>query len=233
MKPIADISSWQPPELMNYDALVEGTSGVILRACYGVSQDKHLETHYEEITSRGGLVGFYQFILSGQEIEEQVEALKRALESKKRTLGVWADVEITSWSKLTRKQLESYLKLVRESFGDELGIYTSQYMWDTSIGSPVLGTYKLWVANYQVEKPNLPKKGLWEDWWLWQFTNKGRIDGVGVNLDLSYFNGSQGEFEEWTGGEAQETNILRIEKLERALEKLCIKLGVDPDSILN
>lgn len=142
-------------------------------------------------------------------------------------------MEITSWSKLNRKQLESYLKLVRESFGDELGIYTSQYMWDSSIGAPVLGSYKLWVANHQVERPNLPKKGLWEDWWLWQFTNKGRLERVGVNLDLSYFNGTQDEFEEWTGKEIKETNILRIERLERALEKLCVKMGIDPETILN
>lgn len=147
--------------------------------------------------------GAYHFLLSGQDISSQAAAIERILEGKKLTLGVWADVEITSWSKLNRKQLESYLKLVRESFGEDLGIYTSQYMWDSSIGAPVLGKYKLWVANYQVEKPNLPKKGLWEDWWLWQFTNKGRLDGVGVNLYLSYFNGNEDEFEEWTGGEAQ------------------------------
>ena len=220
MKPIADISSWQPPELMNYDALVEGTSGVILRACYGTSLDRHMETHYQEITSRGGLVGFYQFILSGQEIEKQVEVLEKALEGKKWSLGVWADVEITTWSKLNRKELESYLKLARESFGDELGIYTSQYMWDTSIGSPVLGKYKLWVANYQVESPNLPKKGLWEDWWLWQYTNKGRIDGVGVNLDLSYFNGNEEEFRVWIGNDSGAEKVWTLDRITRAIINL-------------
>ena len=97
----------------------------------------------------------------------------------------------------------------------------------------MIGAYKLWVANYQVDRPNLPRNGLWEDWWLWQFTNKGRIDGVGMNLDLSYFNGTQEEFQNWTGGEIHESNIQRIERLERALEKLCIKLGIDSESILN
>jgi len=227
MKPIADISSWQPPETMNYDALVEGTNGIILRACYGTSLDRYLETHYKEITSRGGLVGFYQFILSGQEIGSQVEVLKKAVEGKKRTLGVWADVEITSWSKLSRKQLESYLKQAGESFGEDLGIYTSQYMWDASIGAPVLGPYKLWVANYQVERPNLPKKGLWEDWWLWQFTNKGRIDGVGVNLDLSYFNGTQEEFEEWIGNELPTEKVWSLERITSAIIKLCELHGLD------
>jgi len=227
MKPIADISSWQPPETMNYDALVEGTNGIILRACYGTSLDRYLETHYKEITSRGGLVGFYQFILSGQEIEKQVEALKKALEGKNRTLGVWADVEITSWSKLNRKQLEGYLKLARESFGEELGIYTSQYMWDSSIGSPVLGPYKLWIANYQVERPNLPRKGLWENWWLWQYTNKGRIDGVGVNLDLSYFNGTQEEFEKWVGSSQESQKVWTLERITRAIINLCELHGLD------
>ena len=123
--------------------------------------------------------------------------------------------------------MESYLKLAGESFGDDLGIYTSQYMWDTSIGSPVLGKYKLWVANYQVEKPNLPKKGLWEDWWLWQFTNKGRLDGVGVNLDLSYFNGSQDEFEEWTGIEIPTEKVWSLERITSAIIELCAMHGLD------
>lgn len=117
--------------------------------------------------------------------------------------------------------MEIYLNLSRESFGDGLGIYTSKYMWDASIGSPVLGKYKLWIAYYQVEKPNLPKKGIWEDWWLWQFTNKGRLDGVEVNLDLSYFNGTQDEFEEWTGVVTGAEKVWSLERITNAIINLC------------
>lgn len=221
IKPIADISAWQLPENMNYDALVEGTAGIILRACYGVSDDIKFNRHYDEITKRGGMVGAYHFLLSGQDISSQAAAIERILQGKKLPLGVWADVEITSWSKLSRNQLESYLIRTREHFGESLGIYTSQYMWDSSIGAPMIGAYKLWVANYQVERPNLPRKGLWEDWWLWQFTNKGRIDGVAANLDLSLFNGTQEQFEEWVGNEIPSEKVWPLDRITRAIVKLC------------
>jgi len=100
-------------------------------------------------------------------------------------------------------------------------------MWDTSIESPVLGKYKLWIANYHVERPNLPKKGLWEDWWLWQFTNKGRIDGVAANLDLSYFNGTQEEFERWVGNETPSEKVWPLDRITRAIVKLCELHGLD------
>ena len=122
-------------------------------------RDIKFNRHYDEITKRGGMVGAYHFLLSGQDISSQAAAIERILQGKKLPLGVWADVEITSWSKLSRNQLESYLIRTREHFGESLGIYTSQYMWDSSIGAPMIGAYNGGVANYQVERPNLLERG--------------------------------------------------------------------------
>lgn len=45
-----------------------------------------------------------------------------------------------------------------------------------------LGTIKLWLAAYTV-KPILPKG--WSSFWLWQFSQKGKVDGIKGNVDLS------------------------------------------------
>lgn len=45
-----------------------------------------------------------------------------------------------------------------------------------------LGNIKLWLAAYTV-KPSLPKG--WSSFYLWQFSSKGKIDGIKGNVDLS------------------------------------------------
>lgn len=76
----------------------------------------------------------------------------------------------------------------------------------------------------------LPKTGGWKDWFLWQYTSKGKIPGVNVHLDLSWFNGSEEDFRRWTKGEMPAMSD--VERLEQAIVNLCVILGVDPKLIL-
>lgn len=59
MKPIIDISAWQPPSSINYDRLANEVSGVILRVAYGTRADIHFATHYREFRARNIPVGAY------------------------------------------------------------------------------------------------------------------------------------------------------------------------------
>ena len=80
----------------------------------------------------------------------------------------------------------------------EIGIYTAYYYWleRTAVkGIPAASLeyfkqYPLWVANYKVDKPLVPKP--WTEWTFWQYTDKGDGSLYGVeskNIDLNYFNG--------------------------------------------
>ena len=212
---------------------LNGTSGVILRAAAGTFKDRQVEEHYGEIIKRGGLVGFYHFIYGNLGMKEQLEAFRQAIAGKQWPLGVWADVEMTAYSKISRQQLDEYLALAKDRVDAKIGIYTSRYMWDTMIKAGVEGEYKLWVANYDAKTPALPKTGRWKDWWLWQYTDRGRISGVDANLDLSWFNGSEAEFKAWTGSEGEVDSVsLKFERLERAITRLCAIVGADADEVM-
>ena len=53
--------------------------------------------------------------------------------------------------------------------------------------SPIFGKQPLWIAAY-VNNPEavLPKiPNGWTDWKVWQFTDKGRIDGHNADIDLN------------------------------------------------
>lgn len=60
------------------------------------------------------------------------------------------------------------------------------------MGSPAaFAKYPLWIANYGVSKPHIPKP--WTAWTIWQDTDKGRIAGVPQGVDMNWFNGSTAE----------------------------------------
>ena len=53
--------------------------------------------------------------------------------------------------------------------------------------SPVFGSYPIWIAAYlNTPETSLPKiPNGWNDWQIWQFTEKGQIDGYTGELDLN------------------------------------------------
>lgn len=41
--------------------------------------------------------------------------------------------------------------------------------------------YPLWIAHYYVNEPSVP---LWDDWYIWQQTDKGAVPGISGNVDI-------------------------------------------------
>ena len=229
MKPIIDISYWQPPSEINYDLLAGSISGVILRACYATGKDTRFEQHYSEFARRGIPVGAYHYITGNVEATRQAEAFRDAVDGKTLQLGLWADVEdIREGTRLTRQQVISYMTAAeglicnQENSTIDLGngmaavianhnqidIYTSRYLWHEIMGS-LSNPYsdrKLWVANYGVSVPAMPSG--WNSWWLWQYSSRGDLPGYSGNLDVNHFWGTDADYAEWVGGEVPEPPVI-------------------------
>ncbi len=178
-KKIIDISFWQDPDKINYDLLASQIDGVIIRAAYGTSKDTKFETHYTEFKKRNVPVGAYHYILGNVSIPSQANAFLSYTAGKTLDLGLWMDVEDTrAGTKLSRKQVLDYAALVPSA-----GVYTSYYKWQEIMGGVYLNDRKLWVAHYKANKPTLPQG--WADYWLWQYTSEGRLNGYNGNLDMN------------------------------------------------
>ena len=54
----------------------------------------------------------------------------------------------------------------------------------------------LWLAQYTTGTPSWPK-GTYPQWSLWQYTDKGHIDGVEGYCDCNRFNGSDEQLLKW------------------------------------
>jgi len=191
VKKIIDISYYQPPDKINYDVLSAEIDGVILRAAYGTGvdgkwpnqPDPAFNRHYEEFHKRGVPIGAYHYIVEYKTVDAQLAIAKQALDGKVLKLGFWNDVELEGGAPpLTRKTVIEYMTKGEAIFG-EIGIYTGAWCWN-----PIMGTdnpyssRRLWVGSY-TSTPYMPIG--WNEWWLWQYTSSGRLNGYAGNLDMN------------------------------------------------
>jgi GH25 family lysozyme M1 (1,4-beta-N-acetylmuramidase)/LysM repeat protein len=93
----------------------------------------------------------------------------------------------------------TWLDEVEKAFGKKPIIYSGQYFlqdhFSEAGGGPPKWAkdYPLWLAQYpnsyvEGQKPYLPRG--WFNWTFWQYSEKGRINGINANVDLNVFNGS-------------------------------------------
>jgi lysozyme len=94
---------------------------------------------------------------------------------------------------------KSWLDLVEEAFDKKPIIYSGQFFlqdhFSEAGGGPPLWAkdYPLWLAQYPNQyvpgmQPVLPRG--WFKWTFWQYTDKGRVNGINARVDLNLFNGT-------------------------------------------
>lgn len=197
MKPIVDISYWQPTTEIDYDKLAESVSGVILRAAYGIWPDTAFEKHYAELTKRQVPLGAYHYIIGNWSGKQQAPVFHEATKGKTLKLGLWNDVEDRrELTGLSSKVVIEYHNEIERLSGRKVGIYTGVYAWSEIMGadSKLFADRDLWIAHYYVIVPSLPKNGGWTKWTLWQHTDKLVVEWYYSGIDGNKFNGTEQEY---------------------------------------
>lgn len=94
---------------------------------------------------------------------------------------------------------KTWLDLVEAAFNKKPIIYSGQYFLqdyfsEAGGGPPAWAKeYPLWLAQYpnvyiEGAQPTLPRG--WFKWTFWQYSDKGRVNGINAKVDLNVFNGS-------------------------------------------
>ena len=101
------------------------------------------------------------------------------------------DVEYTKYwnnKKYIKKyigNLISFINTIKEKTGQDPIIYTNPCFWETYIQKHYHSDHLLWIADYRKrDTPQVPSK--FQDWYIWQYTDKGIVDGINGNVDLNY-----------------------------------------------
>ena len=101
-----------------------------------------------------------------------------------------------------------WLDRVEGAFGRKPIIYSGQYFLQDYLseaggGPPAWAKdYPLWLAQYpnqyvEGSKPYLPRG--WYNWTIWQYSEKGQVNGINASVDMNLFNGSLDDLYKFAG----------------------------------
>lgn len=198
-----DISYYQTN--VDYKKVKEaGIEMAIIRAGftgYGMNKvkkkDKLFDIHYNGLKNVGIPVGVYWYscAYSEDEVEEEVLKVLEIVKDKEIELPIFIDVEdnhditkiglsIQNQYNISRDKLTKIVAKfceVIENNGYYVGIYASSYWLNKKLDMSILKKYDVWVAHWDVKKPNYNG-----NYGIWQYTSKGNINGINGNVDLNY-----------------------------------------------
>lgn len=153
----------------------------------------------------GILVGAYHFLLSQQNVDEQIEnflANKGANDllpcldvewDFKNNVDQWKIIHPTTRITMIGK----FIKRMKQSLGVLPLIYTNRFWWRAMIGNEreyedVIFNYcPLWLADYSTIQDNVLKCPPWESFTLRQFSERGKINGIQNFVDINRLNGAK------------------------------------------
>jgi len=122
------------------------------------------------------------FLANGGRWSADGRTLPGALDLEQRC-GDLAGTRMRAW-------IVEFQSTYRAATGRYAVIYTSPSWWRQCVGTWSAGSaaYPLWIANYRVSRPTIPAG--WSYYTMWQWTDRGRTDGIPRPVDRNRFNGS-------------------------------------------
>ncbi|MHB9782523.1 glycoside hydrolase family 25 protein [Streptococcus sp. 10F2] len=197
LRPIVDLSGWQLPEEIDYDAMAAGVSGAIIRVHSGAQAkkenaatylngiDKSYQKHIEEFKKRDIPVAVYAYVAAGsvKEMQKEAEEFYQASAKYKPTY-YWLDVEEKTMSNMD-KGVEAFRVRLQELGAKNIGIYIGTYfMEEHSISTDKFDA--VWFPTYGVDSGYYnaaPSTDI--DYDLHQYTSRGWLPGFDKEVDLN------------------------------------------------
>lgn len=188
-----DVSKWQKE--IDWDKVKnEGVDFAIIRCGYRGSvtgslvQDPYFEQNIKGARAAGIKVGVYFFTQAVNEVEAVEEAsmvisLVRDYELQYPvfidTEGAGGNGRADSLNVEERTAVcEAFCTTVKNA-GLEAGVYASRNWYNNKLTASTLESYAIWLAEYR----SVP---LYQGYYqMWQYTSKGKINGINDNVDLN------------------------------------------------
>lgn len=171
-----DLSHWNK---VNWKKLK--TDFVIIKATQGTSYiDPTFKTNQAECRKKGIKLGYYHFADLDDNIYQQADHFIDTIGEIKEGEFVCLDAETGQ----NAKWCKSWLEYVEDRVGFKPVLYAPVGTWEVAL------PYPLWIARYglnngQINYGYAPNIGKWDKFIIWQYTSKGKIEGVTGNADLN------------------------------------------------
>lgn len=192
---VIDVSTWQ--ENLDYAKIkADGIEGIIIRAGFDVTLDNEFYTHMKGAIKAGfEHIGAYWFGYAVNEDEARAEANRADSILKEYKdildLGVYYDWEYDSEDKMRARGIAPTKTLVTSlnhtfcvhmaECGYKAGYYLNLDYASRLVDETKLTAYRRWLAMWT--------NSCDEECFLWQYTEKGKVDGVPGDCDLNELRG--------------------------------------------
>lgn len=188
-----DVSKWNGE--IDWDKVKNaGIEFAIIRAGYRGSVsgslvvDPYFETNMKGAAASGLPVGVYFFTQAVNEVEavEEASAVMQLVRDYKLDYPIFIDTEGAGGNGRadgldveTRTLIcEAFCRTI-ENAGYNAGVYGSRNWYNNKLHSDRLERYSIWLAEYR----SVP---LYQGYYqMWQYTSKGKVDGISGNVDLN------------------------------------------------
>lgn len=160
--------------------IVKATEGEDLK-------DPAFDGHWPALREAGLVRGAYHFFVTEDDPETMAEFFIGNVTLEPGDLAPVVDVELIGHGTKPglAGRLRTFLGLLEDHYGVKPILYTSAKFWNEHIDED-FGDHPLWVAEYGVSEPAIPKG--WDTWHLWQWKGDAKVRGVEKEADLTRVN---------------------------------------------
>ena len=190
-----DVSHYQ--KRIEWDTVVakEQVDFAFVKATEGHDYSDSLFCHNWEALERVGVRrGAYHFFRAYGCGEEQALHFLRTVEMRPGDLAPVLDIERTDGiaPEIMRQEAAIWLQIVEQHLRVRPIVYSNQHFYERHLAGH-FDAYPLWVARYSDEEPCLDSGKLWS---IWQYSNKGCLEGISQLVDVNVFPGTPAMLEE-------------------------------------
>lgn len=160
--------------------------------------DKKFEENYKKAKECGLKIGcyVYSYVETEEAMQNAIDWTKKNLEGKTLDYPIFLDVEDEQLEKLDNETLTNLCKQFCERIqGFKTGVYANLNWFNTKLNVLDLEKYKIWLAEWTNSEKHSATFGV--D--LWQYSSKGKVNGINGNVDLNYCLNCEERGEEITG----------------------------------
>lgn len=183
MKKIADISHHQGE--INWEKASKELDLVIIRTTYGSNAtDRYYRANVAGAIANNIPYGLYHYARFVSVTDAMIEAQDFLATATEEAKFLVLDVEEQTCPSVTILQKASQAFIDHcKSAGYKVGLYTGNHFYKP-YGMDKVRSDFLWIPRYGKKKPVIPCD-------LWQYTDKGKIEGIKGYVDLNVLNGNK------------------------------------------
>lgn len=151
--------------------------------------DPRFQSNWKESKQQGMLTGAYHFFSMRSSGEEQAKHFIRIVPREADRLPPVIDLEIhlNHDREQVRRELHRMSDELERHYGKKPILYVTYDTYETYVEGD-FKDFDIWIRDIVIS-PSLDR-----EWLFWQYSNRGRVQGIDTYVDINVFQGSLEEF---------------------------------------